>query len=168
MRTLAYCLNQDDYKGCSDYRVKQIMQKPAATFTIGELSKRADIKIETIRYYEKSGIMPSPPRSSGGYRLYDDAHERRLRFIGRCRQLGFSMRDIGDLLGLLDDNRYTCADVRSLTLGHADAVQQKIRDLRRLEKALRQIASRCTGDAVPECPIIDALLDSSVQFAVRD
>ena len=135
------------------------MSRAVREFTIGELSKRTGVKIETIRYYEKSGIMPDPPRSAGGFRLYRQEQLNRLRFIRRCRQLGFSMTDIEGLLGLVDDHGYTCGEVRALTLEHADMVKQKITDLRRLEKTLRGIASQCTGKAVPECPIIDALLD---------
>ena len=135
------------------------MSTTDAEFTIGELSRRTGVKVETIRYYEKSGIMPDPPRSTGGYRIYRETHLNRLRFIRRCRQLGFSMGDIEGLLRLVDEHGYTCAEVRSLTLAHADTVGQKIRDLQRLEATLREIASRCTGEQVPDCPIIDALLD---------
>ncbi|MBT8102048.1 MAG: helix-turn-helix domain-containing protein [Woeseia sp.] len=126
---------------------------------IGELSTLTGVKIETIRYYEKSGIMPDPPRTEAGYRMYREEHLNRLNFICRCRQLGFPMRDIGNLLELVDEHDYTCADVRDLTLGHAENVREKIADLRRLEKALRSIAARCTGSKVPECPIVDALLE---------
>ena len=136
-------------------------------FNIGELSKRAGVKIETIRYYEKSGIMPDPPRSEGGYRKYRSEHLNRLRFIRRCRQLGVSMADIEGLLGLVDEHGYTCAEVCSLTLAHADMVTEKIRDLKRLEKTLRGIASQCTGKEVPDCPIIDALLDPTDQPALQ-
>ncbi len=143
------------------------MNKTVREFNIGELSKRTGVKIETIRYYEKSGIMPDPPRSEGGYRKYRSEHLNRLRFISRCRQLGFSMADIEGLLGLVDDHGYTCAEVRSLTVAHADAVAEKIRDLKRLEKTLRDIASQCTGKDVPDCPIIDGLLDPTDQLALH-
>lgn len=126
---------------------------------IGELSRRSGVKVVTIRYYEKSGIMPEPPRTAGGYRAYRQEDLNRLNFIVRCRQLGFSMRDIGNLLELVDEHDYTCADVRDMTLDHAEVVHAKIADLRRLEAALRSIAAKCTGSKVPECPIIDALLD---------
>lgn len=126
---------------------------------IGELSQRTGVKVDTIRYYEKSGILPKPPRTAGGYRVYREDDLNRLNFIVRCRQLGFSMRDIANLLELVDEHDYTCADVRDMTLGHATVVRAKIADLQRLEAALRSIASKCTGNKVPECPIIDALLD---------
>ena len=136
-------------------------------FTIGALSENTGVKIETIRYYEKSGIMPNPPRSAGGFRMYRDEHLNRLRFIRRCRQLGFSMAEIEGLLGLVDDHGYTCGEVRTTTLEHANMVKQKIRDLKRLEKTLRSIASQCTGEDVPDCPIIDALLDPSDRLALQ-
>lgn len=129
------------------------------TFGIGMLAQQASVKIETIRYYERSGLMPSPPRTAGRHRLYNDRHLRRLLFIRRCRGLGFSMIEIRDLVDLVDTNGYTCREVRSLTFEHAREVRRKIDDLRRLERTLTEIASKCRGDAVPECPIIDALLD---------
>lgn len=133
-------------------------------FTIGELSKRTGVNIETIRYYEKVGAMLDPPRTSSGYRLYCYDHVKRLRFIRRCRQLGFAMLEIRELLGLVDAHGYTCAEVQALTLEHAEMVKQKIRDLKRLQKTLRDIASQCTGEEVPECPIVDALLDPGRSF----
>jgi MerR family mercuric resistance operon transcriptional regulator len=126
------------------------MAKTVDEFTIGALSKHTGVKIETVRYYEKSGIMPNPPRSAGGFRMYRGEHVNRLRFIRRCRQLGFSMADIERLLGLVDDRGYTCGEVRATTLEHADMVRTKVRDLHRLEKTLRSIASQCTGEDVPE------------------
>lgn len=135
------------------------MAKTAKEFTIGELARRTGVKIETIRYYEKSGVMPDPPRTAAGYRVYVEGHLNRLTFICRCRQLGFAMAEIEELLGLVDAHGYTCSEVRALTLEHAEMVKRKIRDLKRLEKTLRSISSQCTGKKVPECPIIDALMD---------
>jgi MerR family mercuric resistance operon transcriptional regulator len=133
------------------------MAKIGTEITIGELSNRTGVKIETIRYYEKSGVMPNPPRTAAGYRLYNKELLDRLVFIRRCRQLGFTMVEIEDLLSLVDARGYTCEEVHALTMDHAEMVRQKIRDLKRLEKTLRSIASRCTGKKIPECPIIDAL-----------
>ncbi len=104
--------------------------------------------------------MPNPPRSEGGYRLYRNDHLRRLRFIRRCRQLGFAMSEVQELLRLVDGHGYTCGEVQALTLEHAKDVRGKITDLRRMEKALSAIASECAGNDVPDCPIIDALLDA--------
>jgi MerR family mercuric resistance operon transcriptional regulator len=130
------------------------------TYGIGELARQAQVKVETVRYYEQSGLLPNPPRTEGGHRLYTEAHRKRLVFIRRCRELGFSMEEIRGLLDLVDGRKYTCGEVRSLTLEHAASVRRKIEDLRRLEKTLARIASECAGGAVPECPIIAALFDS--------
>ena len=143
------------------------MAKTASEFTIGELSRRTGVNVETIRYYEKTGAMPNPPRTLAGYRLYGENLLNRLTFIRRCRQLGFAMTEIHDLLGLVDAHGYTCAEVQTLTLEHAEMVKRKIRDLKSLEKTLRSIASKCTGKKVPECPIIDALLGPTSQLAAR-
>ena len=124
---------------------------------IGALSKRTGCNIETIRYYEKIGLLPAPPRSSGRRRLYTDTHRKRLTFIRRCRQLGFSLDEIRELLDLVDGGSYTCNEVRELTLNHADEMKRKITDLRRMEKVLRDITSKCSGGKVPDCPIIEAL-----------
>jgi MerR family mercuric resistance operon transcriptional regulator len=143
------------------------MAKMANEFTIGELSKRTGVNIETIRYYEKSSVMPNPPRTAAGYRVYNEDHLNRLTFIRRCRQLGFAMVEIQELLSLVDARGYTCGEVQAMTLEHAEMVKQKIRDLQRLEKTLRSISSQCTGKKVPECPIIDALLDPNDHLAIR-
>lgn len=126
---------------------------------IGELSKRTGVHIETIRYYERSGVMPKPPRTEGGHRAYDETFVRRLAFVSRSRQLGFSLREIRSLLGLVDEKEYTCADVRELTLRHAAEARRKIADLRKLERTLKDMAARCHGDRLPDCPIVDALFD---------
>ncbi len=128
-------------------------------FGIGSLSQRVGVKIETIRYYEHEGLLPSPPRTSGGHRSYGEDHLKRLTFIRRSRELDFSMAEVRDLLALVDGGSYTCGEVRALTMDHAKSVRQKIADLRRMEKMLVAISSQCEGGSIPECPIIDALLD---------
>ena len=126
-------------------------------FTIGGLSKQTECNIETIRYYERIGILPEPPRTSGGHRIYDDDHLKRLTFVRRSRELGFTLEEIRQLLGLVDGGDYTCAEVKVITVEHLDDVRQKIKDLRRLERILKEMASQCEDDTVPDCPIIDAL-----------
>ncbi len=127
---------------------------------IGAVSRRTGVKIETIRYYERSGLMPSPPRSEGGHRLYGQDHLRRLAFIRRSRELGFSIEEIRTLLALVDGGDYSCAEVKAVSDRHLVDVRQKIADLRRLERTLEEISSQCDGGATPECPIIDALFDA--------
>jgi MerR family mercuric resistance operon transcriptional regulator len=122
-----------------------------------ELAKRTGCNLETIRYYEQIGLMPEPPRTAGGYRAYDHEHVKRLAFIRRSRELGFSLEEIRSLLRLVDGGNYTCAEVRDMTLQHSAEVRRKIADLRRLERSLKEMAAQCSGDTVPECPIIDVL-----------
>lgn len=124
---------------------------------IGALSARTDCKIETIRYYERQGLLPDPPRSAGGHRLYKEDHLKRLTFIRRCRKLGFTMAQIRQLLGLVDEHQYSCQDIKALTMDHVEEIREKIDHLERLEKALLQMAAECSGDSIPSCPVIDAL-----------
>jgi MerR family mercuric resistance operon transcriptional regulator len=125
--------------------------------SIGALSKQSGVNIETIRYYEKIGVMPAPARSTGGYRMYAPDHLKRLGFVRRGRQLGFSLDELRGLLHLVDGHAYTCAEVHALTLQHLTEVRRKIADLRRLERVMSNMAAQCTEDLVPECPVIDAL-----------
>jgi MerR family mercuric resistance operon transcriptional regulator len=129
----------------------------ATVMTIGTLSERAGVNIETIRYYERVGLLPAPPRSSGRHRLYDEPHRQRLVFIRRARELGFSLEEVRALLGLGGKHGLTCGDVRALTQHHIEAIRNKVRDLKRLERTLSALAAQCRADTVPECPILDAL-----------
>lgn len=123
-----------------------------------ELARRTGCNLETIRYYEKIGLMPDPPRTAAGYRVYGADHVSRLRFILRARELGFPIDELRSLLSMVDAHDYTCVDIHTMTAAHLRSVRDRIRDLRRLERSLSAIAEKCTGDAVPECPIIDEML----------
>ena len=125
--------------------------------TRGILSDLTGCHIETIRYYERTGLMPDPPRSKGGHRLYTDDHVKRLTFIRRSRELGFSIEKIRELLHLVDGGDFTCDEIKVITIDHLADVKTKIADLRKLEKSLREMSSQCDRGAVPECPIIDVL-----------
>jgi MerR family mercuric resistance operon transcriptional regulator len=129
------------------------------TLSIGLLSTQTNCKIETIRYYEKIGIFPKPPRTEGGHRIYSENHLKRLVFIRRGRELGFSLEDIRALLKLIDGGGHTCQQVEAITLHHLGNIHQKILDLKKLEKTLAKISSECGGGVVPECPILDALFE---------
>lgn len=124
--------------------------------SIGALAERTGIKIETIRYYERIGLIAAPPRSAGGHRVYDQAHLRRLGFVRRSRELGFSLDEVRMLLAMADGGS-TCGDVQALALRHLADVRAKIADLRRLEETLKSISDQCEGGTMPECPIIEAL-----------
>ena len=128
-------------------------------FGIVVLSEQTGVKIETIRYYEREELPPSPLRTLGAQCSYSEDHLKRLTFIRRSRELGFTIADIRGLLALLDRKSYTCGEVKALTLEHAASVRSKISDLQRMEKMLVEIASGCEGGTVPGYPIIDALLD---------
>lgn len=142
----------------------------AESLPIGVLSKDTGVHIETIRYYERIGLLPEPPRSHGRHRVYDDTHRRRLVFIRRSRELGFSLGEIRILLGLARDHRLTCDQVKDLTERHVTDIRHKIRDLKKLERVLSDLAARCHGGRVPACPILDALgsaLPAQVAGALR-
>lgn len=130
--------------------------------TRGELSRKTGCNAETIRYYEKIGIMPEPVRSAAGYRQYDAAHERRLGFVMRGRELGFTMEDLKSLLDLIDRRAVSCAEVEKLARAHLQSVRERISDLKRMESVLSSTVRACSGKNVPECPLIDTL------FGVRD
>jgi MerR family transcriptional regulator, mercuric resistance operon regulatory protein len=130
----------------------------AVPATIGALSEDTGVNIETIRYYERIGLLPAPPRSAGRHRLYGESHRQRLVFIRRARELGFSLEEIRTLLGLGGGRHdLTCGDVRALTQHHIEAIRDKVRDLKRLERTLSALAAQCKADIVPDCPILDAL-----------
>ena len=133
------------------------MISPSAQLSRGSLAARTGVNIETIRYYEKIGLMPQPLRSAGGHRVYGQSDLKRLSFIRRSRELGFTLREIRDLLELVDGGQYTCAEVRDRTTSHLADVTQKIQDLRKIQKTLKTMASKCDGGMVPDCPIVDEL-----------
>jgi len=129
--------------------------------TRGELAKRTGCNAETIRYYEKIGLLPEPLRSESGYRQYDETHEQRLRFVMRGRELGFAIEDLKSLLDLVDRNAVSCGEVEKLARLHLRSVRDKIGDLRRMERVLSETVHSCSGEDVPECPLIDTLFGVS-------
>jgi MerR family transcriptional regulator, mercuric resistance operon regulatory protein len=122
-----------------------------------ELAQRSGCHIETVRFYEKRGLLPPPPRTAGGHRDYAEEHMRRLTFIRRSRDLGFALNQVRALLALVDGRGGTCAEVKAMTLEHLAEVRHKIADLEKLAQILRDMAAQCDGGAVPECPIVDVL-----------
>jgi len=125
--------------------------------TRGVIAARTGVNVETVRYYERIGLLPAPPRSAGGHRIYDEAMLRRLNFIRRCRELGFTLDEVRSLLKLVDGGDYNCGEVEALTSAHLGEVRHKLADLKRLEKVLREMVARCEGGEVPECPVIEVL-----------
>jgi MerR family mercuric resistance operon transcriptional regulator len=149
-------------KVCRDYRLKRFAggmgdHGSEKGLNRAGLARRTGCNLETIRYYETIGMMPDPPRTASGYRVYDETHVARLRFILRGRELGFSIEDLRALLRLVDRGAQTCAEFKATTEQHLAHVRAKIADLRRIETVLAATAARCSGDEVPECPVLDAL-----------
>lgn len=129
----------------------------ASTMSIGEASRLSGVNIETIRYYERIGMVTRPVRTAGGHRVYDRDQLQRLRFVRRGRELGFSLDELRAMLRYVDDGTLACADIHAMTMTHLADVQRKIADLRRLEQVLKDMVAECSRGNVPECPIIEAL-----------
>jgi MerR family mercuric resistance operon transcriptional regulator len=129
-------------------------------FSIGQLAAATGVNLETVRYYERIELMPSPARTASGHRAYEEGHIRRLAFIRRARELGFSIEQIRALLALAEPSRASCAEVREIAQAHLDEVRAKLADLARLESILAETVSRCSGDPAPSCPVLDMLAGS--------
>jgi Cu(I)-responsive transcriptional regulator len=126
--------------------------------TIGDLAKATDVKVVTIRYYEQAGLLPVPPRTAGNYRTYKPEHLRRLQFIRRLRDLGFTLEQVRDLLRLASDRNEACDEVDRITHEHLADVEAKIRDLQKLASELRRLSRCCKGGGqIADCRIIEAL-----------
>lgn len=125
----------------------------------GALAKRFGCNIETIRYYENIALLDAPDRTESGHRVYSPRDQARLGFILRARQLGFSVDELRSLLSLVDSNAYTCGDVLTFTERHLEDIRTRIKDLSRLERTLADMAARCGGGDLPECPVMDALFE---------
>lgn len=126
--------------------------------TIGQVAARTGINLETVRYYERASLLPPPPRTSGGHRQYGEEQVKRLNFIRRGRELGFTLDEIRALLRLAEERDRPCAEARDLAVGHLKEVRAKIADLRRMERVLQEMIRRCADGTLPECPLIEALL----------
>jgi MerR family mercuric resistance operon transcriptional regulator len=124
--------------------------------TIGRLSERCGVNVETIRYYERIGLIPAPARTRGRHRLYRGDDVKRLIFVRRSRELGFSLDDIRSLLELAERGN-SCGQVRQMALAHAARIRDKLADLERIERLLLDTASRCEGGQAPECPLLGVL-----------
>lgn len=132
-----------------------------------ELAQRTGCNLETVRYYEKVGLLPEPPRTASGYRSYDGTHERRLRFVLRSRELGFSLDEVRELLRLVDERDRPCAEARDVATVHLVDVRAKIADLRRMERVLKDVVTRCGDGTLPECPLIETLFREPANSAKR-
>ena len=126
--------------------------------TIGKLAKQADIGIETVRFYERQGLIDPPLRTDSNYRIYPQEEVTRLKFIKRAKMLGFTLKEIKELLALRHDPHAIKADVKNRTLVKIEDVTRKIRDLTRINEALEHLYNACDGHGpLDECPILEAL-----------
>ncbi len=126
--------------------------------TTGQLAKQANVNLETIRYYERRGLLPEPPRNESGHRRYPLDALRRTEFIKRTQSLGFSLNEISDLLSLTVGTGKTCADVKTRVEAKIKDVQEKIVDLKEIEQALMRLVDKCSGKGpVGQCPILEEL-----------
>jgi MerR family transcriptional regulator, mercuric resistance operon regulatory protein len=132
--------------------------QPPEALSIGALSRRTAVNIETIRYYERIKMLPAPQRTASGRRVYGPAETRTLVFIRRSRELGFTLNEIRALLALsAKSGQGTCAEVRDLAAGHLGEVRAKIADLRAMERVLADAVRRCDSGEAPGCPLIETL-----------
>ncbi len=125
---------------------------------IGQLATVCDCPTETIRYYEKIGLLPSPLRKANGYRSYDDQHRKWLQFILRSRALGFTQKEVRRLSDIAQQSQPICADIHKLMEEHIIDVQTKLKELRRMEQALVRLKIKCQEGTLNECPVIDELM----------
>lgn len=124
---------------------------------ISVVAEQSNVPAKTIRYYESIGLISAPPRSEGGYRVYSGRDVETLRFIQRARSLGFSVKDVGDLLALWHDRSRVSAEVKAVAERHVEEIERKIADLEAMRATLMDLVTRCHGDDRPDCPILDGL-----------
>lgn len=126
--------------------------------SIGALAKQAGVNLETVRFYERRGLLPDPPRTESGYRMYPSEAVRRLRFIKRAQELGFSLNEIDELLALRSSPRGSSAEVRRRAEAKIEDIEAKLRTLQSMKRTLQKLASSCAGcGPASECPILESL-----------
>lgn len=127
-------------------------------WTVGQVAREAEVNIETVRFYERKGLLPQPPRTSSGYRIYSMDTVKRIRFIKRSQHLGFSLKEITDLLSLRVAQDVECDQVRKKAEEKISEIQNKIKDLNRMKSALTRLVSRCKSqEPTGCCPILEYL-----------
>jgi len=133
------------------------MERSDRGLAIGAVSKWTGCKVETIRYYERIGLLPAPARTEGGYRIYGVEGLKRLNFIRRARQLGFGLKEVRTLLRLADKRTRPSAAARRVAARYREEVRAKVADLRATERVLTEMIARCAGGRLPACPLIETL-----------
>ena len=132
---------------------------PGGGIPIGAAARRSGVNIETIRFYERRALLKAPPRTAGGHRVYDAEGVKRLNFVRRARELGFTLDQVRDLLALADEEETSCAQVAALANDQLKAVRGRLADLARMETVLAAMIDRCASGTVPDCPILEALFE---------
>jgi len=145
------------YYRIKDFWMSAIRDVRTEGFTIGKLSDLTGVNIDTIRYYEKIGMLPAPPRTQSGRRIYGPAESRILAFIRRSRELGFSLDEVRALLRLRAPEKPSCREVREIAAHHLEDIRARLNNLRKLERLLARTVARCSGKAAPDCPVLDVL-----------
>jgi MerR family mercuric resistance operon transcriptional regulator len=125
---------------------------------IGELARACDCPAETIRYYEKIGLLPQAVRRANGYRSYEGTHQKWLQFILRSKELGFCQDEVRRLTDLAHQKQPACADVHELLEEHVSDVRKRVRALQRMERALVRLKTQCQDGTLHDCPVIDELM----------
>ncbi|HVL13209.1 MAG TPA: heavy metal-responsive transcriptional regulator [Gemmata sp.] len=134
--------------------------------TSGQLAARAGVGVETLRFYEREGLLPEPTRTAAGYRQYPLGAVERVRFVRRAQLFGFQLRDVRQLLSLRDDPDATRADVRDLAAAKLAEIEQRLRDLEAMRDDLKGLVEQCDGHgAAAHCPILTAITDDEIPRA---
>ncbi len=134
------------------------MRRDTKLLTIGRLAKQAGVNVETVRFYERRGLLPRPPRSASGYRLFPAEAERRLKFIRRAQELGFSLAEVAELLSLRVSRRTTSAEIRARAEAKIADIEAKMKSLESIKETLGKLTKVCDGcGPVAQCPILESL-----------
>lgn len=136
-------------------------------YSIGQMAKAGNCKVQTIRYYEQIGLLPKPGRSTGNQRVYNQEHMERLSFIRHSRELGFSLDQIRAILTLSDDPGQSCQEVDQIARNHLREVDSKIKRLQSLQQELRRMINQCQGNQVADCRILRVLADHELCHSDR-
>jgi MerR family gold-responsive transcriptional activator of gol and ges genes len=131
----------------------------AVQMNIGDAARRSGVSAKMIRHYEEIGLIPKAARTFSGYRTYSDSDVHTLRFVRQARSLGFSIKQIEQLLGLWRNQRRPSSKVKALALAHVEELDQRIAELQAMKRTLQALALHCHGDDRPECPILEGLAD---------
>ena len=136
--------------------------------TIGQVARQAGVGVETVRFYERTGLLTAPPRRASGYRQYAQEAVTRLQFIRRAKELGFSLKEITELLCLRVDPETTCGEVKQRAEAKIADIEAKLRDLQRMKEALATLVAACSGSGpTSQCPILDALESHDATVSAR-